>query len=79
MMKVLSRLLCLVLCLPLLVMGQERITWKKDWFRDSATPSWIVWDGGHFGEESDRERPVHTVALDGFYMDVNEVTVCQSE
>ena len=35
--------------------------------------------GGHFGEESDRERPVHTVALDGFYMDVNEVTVCQSE
>ena len=30
MMKVLSRLLCLVLCLPLLVMGQEKITWKKD-------------------------------------------------
>ena len=29
-MKVLSRLLCLVLCLPLLVMGQEKITWDKD-------------------------------------------------
>ena len=30
MMKVLSRLLCLVLCLPLLVMGEEKITWEKD-------------------------------------------------
>ena len=30
MMKVLSRLLCLVLCLPLLVIGQEKITWNKD-------------------------------------------------
>jgi len=30
MMKVLSRLLCLVLCLPLLVMGQQKITWEKD-------------------------------------------------
>ncbi|MEE2911316.1 MAG: hypothetical protein VX830_13015 [Candidatus Poribacteria bacterium] len=30
MMKVLSRLLCLVLCLPLLTMGQEKITWNKD-------------------------------------------------
>ena len=29
-MKVLSRLLCLVLCLLLLVMGQEKITWEKD-------------------------------------------------
>ena len=30
MMKVLSRLLCLVLCLPLLVMGQQKITWEKE-------------------------------------------------
>ena len=30
MMKVLSRLLCLVLCLPLLVMGQEKVVWEKD-------------------------------------------------
>ena len=30
MMKVLSRLLYLVLCVPLLVMGQEKIIWKKD-------------------------------------------------
>ena len=30
MMKVLSRLFCLVLCLPLLVMGQQKITWEKD-------------------------------------------------
>ena len=29
-MKVLSRLFCLVLCLPLLVMGQQKITWEKD-------------------------------------------------
>ena len=30
MMKVLSRLLCLVLCLPLLTMGLEKITWEID-------------------------------------------------
>ena len=30
MMKVLSRLFCLVLCLPLLVMGLQKITWEKD-------------------------------------------------
>ena len=31
--------------------------------------------GDHFGEGSDDELPVHTVTLDGFYMDKTEVTV----
>ena len=33
--------------------------------------------GDHFNEESRSERPVHTVELDSFYMDVHEVTVGQ--
>ena len=33
--------------------------------------------GDHFNEGSDDERPVHTVTLDAFYMDVLEVTVGQ--
>ena len=33
--------------------------------------------GDHFNEGGDYERPVHRVELDGFYMDVNEVTVGQ--
>jgi len=33
--------------------------------------------GDHFNEGNTRERPVHTVELDAFYMDVREVTVGQ--
>ena len=33
--------------------------------------------GDHFGEGSANELPVHTVTLDGFYMDKTEVTVGQ--
>ena len=33
--------------------------------------------GDHLDEGSPREQPVHTVELDAFYMDVNEVTVGQ--
>ena len=31
--------------------------------------------GDHFGEGNADELPVHTVNLDGFYMDKTEVTV----
>ena len=77
MMKVLSRLLCLVLCLPLLVMGQQKITWQKDGKEMALIPAGSFEMGDHFNEGSGSERPVHTVTLDAFYMDVHEVTVGQ--
>ena len=79
MMKVLSRLLCLVLCLPLLVMGQQKITWEKDGSEMMLIPAGSFEMGDHFNEGRDdgREQPVHTVRLDAFYMDVHEVTVGQ--
>ena len=77
MMKVLSRLLCLVLCLPLLVMGQQKITWQKDGKEMALIPPGSFEMGDHFNEGSGSERPVHTVTLDAFYMDVHEVTVGQ--
>ena len=73
-MKVLSRLLCLVLCVPLLVMGQEKITWEKDNSQMVLIPGSSFEMGDHFNEEGTNERPVHTVTLDEFYMDSTEVT-----
>ena len=80
MMKVLSRLLCLVLCLPLLVMGQQKITWEKDGSGMVLIPGGSFEMGDSKNEPEDymkRSRPVHTVELDAFYMDVREVTVGQ--
>ena len=79
MMKVLSRLLCLVLCVPLLVMGQEKIVWEKDGSEMVLIPAGSFEMGDHFNEGSDRERPVHTVTLDAFYMDTTEVTNAQHQ
>ena len=45
--KVLSRLLCLVLCLPLLVMGQEKITWEKDNSQMALIPAGSFEMGDH--------------------------------
>ena len=46
MMKMLSRLLCLVLCLPLLVMEQEKIKWQKDGSQKALIPTgsfrWMI-------------------------------------
>ena len=78
MMKVLSRLLCLLLCLPLLVMGQQKITWEKDGSGMVLIPGGSFEMGDSKNEPEDymkRSRPVHTVELDAFYMDVREVTV----
>lgn len=74
-MKLLSRLLCLVLCLPLLVMGQEKIIWNKDGKEMVLIPSGTFEMGDRLDGMSD--APVHTVELDTFYMDVHEVTVGQ--
>ena len=67
MMKVLSRLLCLVLCLPLLVMGQEKITWEKDGKDMVLIPAGSFEMGDHFSEGRKDELPVHMVELDEFY------------
>jgi len=76
MMKVLSRLLCLVLCLPLLVIGQQKITWQKDGKEMALIPSGSFEMGDHLDGMSNA-LPIHTVTLDAFYMDVHEVTVGQ--
>jgi len=75
-MKVLSRLLCLVLCLPLLVMGQLEITWEKDGKEMVLIPSGSFEMGDHLDNMA-KALPVHRVELDAFYMDVHEVTVGQ--
>ena len=75
-MKVLSQLLCLVLCLPLLTMGQEKIIWNKDGKEMVLIPAGYFEMGDHLDGMSDA-LPVHRVELDAFYMDTHEVTVGQ--
>ena len=72
----LSRLLCLVLCLPLLTMGQEKIIWNKDGKEMVLIPAGYFEMGDHLDGMSDA-WPVHRVELDAFYMDTHEVTVGQ--
>ena len=74
MMKMLSRLLCLILCLPLLVIGQQKITWQNDSKEMMLIPAGSFEMGDHWDGLSNA-LPVHTVELDGFDMDVNEMTV----
>ena len=76
MMKVLSRLLCLVLCLPLLVMGQEKITWEKDNSQMALIPAGSFEMGDHL-DGMGSAQPVHTVTLDAFYIDSTAVTNAQ--
>ena len=65
MMKVLSRLLCLVLCLPLLVVGQEKITWNKDGKEMVLIPAGSFEMGGHLDRLEDASL-VHRVELGTF-------------
>ncbi|HIB92343.1 TPA: hypothetical protein EYO57_35030, partial [Candidatus Poribacteria bacterium] len=55
----------------------NRIKWEKDGSEMVLIPAGSFEMGDHFNEGSDSERPVHTVELDRFYMDVNQVTVGQ--
>ena len=64
-MKVLSRLFCLVLCLPLLVMGQQKITWEKDGSEMVLIPSGSFEMGGYHGRIKS-SLPIHEVMLDEF-------------
>ena len=54
----------------------EVIPWEKDGAQMALIPSGSFEMGDHLDNRSDAQ-PVHTVALDAFYMDVNEVTVGQ--
>ena len=56
----------------------SQITWEKDGSRMALVPadSFGMGDSKNEPEDSMKSsRPVHTVELDGFYMDVHEVTV----
>ena len=58
----------------------ERTTWEKDGSEMAPIPAGSFQMGDAMNETEDwmkRSRPVHTVQLDAFYMDVNEVTVGQ--
>ena len=70
-MKVLSRVLCLVLCLPLLVIGQQKITWEKDGSEMALIPAGSFEMGDHFdGMRS--ALPVHMVTVGQFKEFVNQ-------
>ena len=58
----------------------SKITWEKDGSQMALVPadSFGMGDSKNEPEDSMKSsRPVHTVELDGFYMDVHEVTVGQ--
>ncbi|MDP6596224.1 MAG: formylglycine-generating enzyme family protein [Candidatus Poribacteria bacterium] len=55
---------------------EQRITWEKDGAEMALIPAGSFEMGDHLDGMSNA-LPVHTVELDRFYMDVNEVTVGQ--
>jgi len=75
--RLLLLLLLLLPLLPLVSLAQEKIVWKKDGSEMMLIPGGSFEMGDHFNEGGTNERPVHTVTLDGFYMDNSEVTVGQ--
>ena len=57
--------------------SEKEIIWKKDGKEMVLIPAGSFEMGDHFDEGRDDELPVHTVQLDAFYMDSQEVTVEQ--
>ena len=55
----------------------NQILWNKDGAEMAYIPAGAFEMGDHFEEGGTNELPVHTVTLDGFYMDKTEVTVGQ--
>ena len=51
------------------------ITWEKDSAKMALIPAGSFEMGDRFNEGHANEKPVHTVELDAFYMDIHEVTV----
>ena len=77
-MKSSSLLITLLLLLPLTSFAQEKIKWNKDGSEMALIPAGSFEMGDHFAEgDMSSAQPVHTVELDAFCMDVNEVTVGQ--
>ena len=77
-MKSSSLLITLLLLLPLTSFAQEKIKWNKDGSEMVLISAGSFEMGDHFAEgDMSSAQPVHTVELDAFYMDVNEVTVGQ--
>ena len=56
---------------------EKEIVWEKDGKEMVLIPAGSFEMGDHFSEGEEDELPVHTVALDAFYMDTHEVTVGQ--
>ena len=67
----------MLLYVPSLVIGQQKIIWKKDQAEMVLIPVGSFEMGDHFSEGSEDELPVHKVEMDSFYMDIHEVTVGQ--
>ena len=77
-MKSSSLSITLLLLLPLTSFAQEKIKWNKDGSEMALIPAGSFEMGDHFAEgDMSSAQPVHTVELDGFYMDVMEVTNAQ--
>ena len=76
-MKSSSLLITLLLLLPLTSFAQEKIKWNKDGSEMSLIPAGSFEMGDQRLFHPPNALPVHTVELDAFYMDVNEVTVGQ--
>ena len=55
----------------------KKIIWEKDEAKMVRIPGGLFEMGDHFNEGNTNELPIHTVELDEFYMDMNEVTVGQ--
>ena len=55
----------------------KKITWKKDGSEMVLIPAGTFEMGDHFNEGDADEQPVHAVELDGFCMDVHEVTLAK--
>ncbi|MBP96948.1 hypothetical protein CMK18_13410 [Candidatus Poribacteria bacterium] len=71
------RSLFLLFPFSLFVTGQQQITWPKDGAEMVLIPSGAFEMGDHLNDGDIRERPVHRVELDSFYMDKHQVTVGQ--
>ena len=55
----------------------KKIIWEVDGAKMVLILARSFEMGNHFNEGNANERPVHTVELDAFYMDIHEVTVGQ--
>ena len=70
-------LLLVVLASGSVLAQQKKITWKKNGSQVALIPGGTFGMGDHFNEGDADEQSVHAVELDGFCMDVHEVTLAK--